>query len=242
MPTLHLITAQRKINPWLKQQPETHSTVTPEPNAELQPSSHDHDKLVADLVPRSHLSATDLNKRLLHLSLLGAHTGRTSQNLDRLLRDALAQRTKEVLDDFAPVLDDRATAEATRPLTEEALEQHNKVSPPRSIERNNRSYSSSPVYRFVPTDLSDIWATVSRSMDASNNLRGGTRSLHRDDMISLESHSTADSDPWSGPIVDGRQLIDIRGGNSNSSYNCSTWSVSATKSIRSSRQWSRAQR
>jgi hypothetical protein len=207
MPALHLITAQRKINPWLKQQPETHGSVTTQPNAESQPPSRD--KLVADLVSRSYLSATDLNEKLLHLSLVGARTGGTSENLDRLLRGALAQRTKEVLGDFAPILDNRATAEATCPLTEEALEQHNTVPPPRSIDRNGRPYNSSPVYRLIQSDLSDIWATVSKSMDASNNLRGGTRSSRRDDMISLESHSTADSDSWSGPIVDGRQLIDI---------------------------------
>jgi hypothetical protein len=205
MPTRRISISQRRIKPWLKQQPETYSNVTTEPNAESQPASL---LCLGHIFP---LSATDLNVKLLHLSLEGARTGGTSQNLDRLLRDALTQSSKVISDNPAPILENRTTAEITQTLTEGALAEHNRAFTS-FTDDGILSYSggraSSGSYRFV----SEVRATCSKSMDTLSNPTGRTRTLpHRDDMISLGSRSTTDSETWSDPDIDKTQLIDITG-------------------------------
>jgi hypothetical protein len=214
MPTRHINTSRRRLKPWLKKQPETHSSVIAEPNAESQPASRD--KLVADLVSRSNVSATDLNAKLLHLSLIGARTGGTSQNLDRLLRDALTQSAKVITDNPAPILENWTTTEITQPLTEEALQQHNRAFTSFTDHNSDGIISydsgrgSSAHYHFIP--YSEFRATCSRSMDTLSNPGGRRYTLpHRDDMISQGSHSTTDSETWSDPAIDRMQLIDITG-------------------------------
>jgi hypothetical protein len=208
--------SRRRVNPWLKQQPETYSNVTTEPNLNAESQPANRDKLVADLVSRSNLSATDLNVRLLHLCLVGARAGGTSQNLDWLLRDALTQSTKVVPDSPAPILENRTIAETTQPLTEEALEEHNRTFTSFTgrnsdgILPHSDGLTSSASRYLVP--YSEVRATCSKSMDTLSIPTGRTRTLpRRDYIISLGSRSTTDSEAWSDPDIDRTQLIDITG-------------------------------
>jgi hypothetical protein len=195
------------VKPWLKQQPETHSNFTTDPNAELQPASL---LCLGHIFP---LSATDLNVKLLHLSLEGARIGGTSQNLDRLLRDALTQSSKVIPDNPAPILEDRTTAEITQPLTEEALQQHNRAFTGFTDCESDGflSYSGGPSslrsYYFVPHSEVATIALGDNSIPTTHEYVHINSASLLESLKKFFSTSPLLEAYWTGGVVDNNQML-----------------------------------